>query len=901
VGVGEHGENRLTIHCPLPKDWGTKDGLNYWHSTNILALPQMRITGVTGSNCTTGLSKEQQAMGFHVYAIKDPTTPLNSYGQRVALPMAKGRDGQWITKEFMALLCLHSTRTDGKANGQKKVSAKDKALKTQQMLLTTQCRIGHVEFVSCGPPISLDQLAATKDNRSERRSLDKKFKDVTDMICDLKFEGHWRVRGPQQVVHYRGPSQTPKMRSALSRSEVAKRRGKGIHIKEVSGVDTNAAGYDEGQCVRRHPANVRDVGLAYTTVPELRFSAMFPPTDYPCKSFYDALDGYYGPSPSDGSQPCTSIGKLFATKRQFLQQWTEYRLCFGPPVSFLEAVIVDSHEVCALEHVLDIMHNWRFGQGRLKNLGYLHDFVQCLEDMPTGIGCRRYLLRLLHRMGAYADSRCCNWQKVHQVHARCCGVYLESTSRHTSWCAFFYDKEVTVEQLEEVTEYRRKMRPLVIDAKILQENAEITYKQRLDYSDALRHEQQMVSAWREDRSFEMQTYWPPRTPLMQGSRSPSSVHGTTGPKPTSNPNRVWDHLIHPSRRARTAEIQAAQPAASSNQPTSTSREYDSTGAKRRRLADDSLRGTTRLPRFERYFWQYNAGRYNDGHTRWTSSAALWSRADYGMNPAADTEETHEREGTQREKEFDDHLVDIQEEAFRINDVTSRKYYTLAIKWIFSKLRSAAELSMSEEENEEEFVNRWDDEHFQNDADAYLRSLANMDGKLLATDYNIEDLQNIGKILMAVIYDGAGQYNRTEPLSAQFSALLEDPQNAPPPPPWRSDNIFHLTVEKRNRICGGSQAGYDDREERRRQSRHYEPTIWQSCKRKYCLRSPHNGQRGEYCCRTCEGCFEKSAEKHNDFLDHRYATDNDDEWHGKSCRKKWNVSDFKKQRNADYTV
>jgi len=477
---------------------------------------------------------------------------------------------------------------------------------------------------------------------------------------------------------------------------------------------------------------------------------------------------------------------------------------------------------------------------------------------------------------------------------------LESTSRHTAWCAFFHDEEVTVEQLEEVTEYRRKMRHLVIEAKIVQENAEITTKQRLDYSDALRHEQQMVSAWREDRNFPMQTYWPPRTPLMQGSRQPSSVHGTTGPKPTPDPKLVWDHLIHPSRRARIAEIRAARPAASSNQPTSTSREYDSTGAKRRRLlVDDSLRGTTRLPRDQRYFWTYNAGRWTDGHVKWTSEATLWSRADYGENKAADDEETHERGGTQREKDFDDHLVnDLQAKAHRINDMENRKAYTLAIKWIFSKLRSAAELSMSEEETEEEYVNRWDDEHFQNDADAYLRSLANMDGKLLPTDYTVVDLQNIGKILMSVIYDGT--YSRTEPLPAQFNDLVDTSQ-APPPPPWRDDNVFHLTVAKRNRICGGSQAGYDDREERRRKSQHYEPTIWQSCKRKFCLRSPHNGQRGEYCCRTCEGCFEKSAKKHNDFLDHRYATDDDDEWHGKCCRTKWNTTDAKKQKKADYTV
>jgi len=531
---------------------------------------------------------------------------------------------------------------------------------------------------------------------------------------------------------------------------------------------------------------------------------MFPPTDYPCRSFYEALDRYYGLS--DLSRSSVGIEKLYSSKKQFVQQWTEYRLCFGPPVSFLEAVVVDSHEVCALEHVMSIMHNWRFGHGQLKHLGYLHDFVQCLEEMPTGIGCRRYFLRLLHRMGVYADSRCFNWQNIHQVHARCCGVYSKATGRHTSWCAFFANEEITVEQLEEVTEYRRKMRGLVIEAKNVQENAEITAKQRLDYSDALRHEQQMVSAWREDRDYPMQTYWPPRLPDSRkpssvGTRQPSSVHGTTGPKPTPDPAVVWDHLIHPSRRARIAEIRAARPAASSNQPTSTSREYDSTGAKRRRLlADDSLRGTTRLPRYERYFWQYNAGRYNDGYVRWTSQAALWSRADYGVNKAAEHEETHERGGTQREKDFDDRLVEIQEEAFRINDTTNRKAYTLAIKWIFSRLRSAAELSMSEEENDEEFVNRWDDEHFQNDADAYLRSLANMDGKLLATDYTVVDLQNIGKILMAVIYDGT--YSRTEPLPAQFSTLVDTSQ-APPPPPWRDDNVFHLTVEKRNRVCTGS--------------------------------------------------------------------------------------------------
>jgi len=265
---------------------------------------------------------------------------------------------------------------------------------------------------------------------------------------------------------------------------------------------------------------------------------------------------------------------------------------------------------------------------------------------------------------------------------------------------------------------------------------------------------------------------------------------------------------------------------------------------------------------------------------------LWSRADYGENKAAEQEEAHERGGTQREKDFDDHLVKIQVEAHRINDLTNRKAYTLAIKWIFAKLRSGAELSMSEEETEEEYVNRWDDEYFQNDADAYLRSLANDDGKLLATDYTIVDLQNIGKILMSVIYDGT--YSRTEPLPSQFETLV-DPVNAPPPPPWREDNVFHLTVEKRNRVCT-----YEDREARRKKSREYEPKIWVSCKRKFCLRESYNGAPGNTCCRTCEDW------EHNDFLNHRYPTAVDEDWHGKSCRKRWS-RDWEKQRDADYTV
>jgi len=312
--------------------------------------------------------------------------------------------------------------------------------------------------------------------------LEKKYKDAAILIADQKRQGHWMVQEPAQVIEYRGPRQPPKMRGAESRTEVSRRRHRGIHIKEITDMDTNAAGYTEGQSVCRHPTNARDVGLAFTSVPITRHDAMFPPTDYPCRSFYQALDRYYGLS--NWSRGNVGIEKLYSSKKHFVQQWTEYRLCFGPPVSFLEAVVVDSHEVCALEHLMSIMHNWHFGNGKLRYLDYFHDFVQCLEEMPTGIGCRRYFLRLLHRMGVYADSRCCNWKNTPQVHARCCGVYSKANGRHTSWCAFFPNEEINVDQLEEVTEYRRRMRVLVIEAKNVQENAEHTAEKRLDYSAA---------------------------------------------------------------------------------------------------------------------------------------------------------------------------------------------------------------------------------------------------------------------------------------------------------------------------------------------------------------------------------------------------------------------------------
>ena len=176
-----------------------------------------------------------------------------------------------------------------------------------------------------------------------------------------------------------------------------------------------------------------------------------------------------------------------------------------------------------------------------------------MEEMPTGIGCRRYFLRLCHRMGIFADQRTCNWKSTAQVHSRCCGVYSVAEARHTQWCAFHPYEELTPEHFAEAMDYRRKMRTLAIEAKIKQESDEHIAQVRYDYKDALLHEQEQVCAWQEDRDVTVQAYWPQETESEAQaafSKASGCERGSTGVKRPRDADAHADVVKRPARAVR---------------------------------------------------------------------------------------------------------------------------------------------------------------------------------------------------------------------------------------------------------------------------------------------------------------------------------------------------------------
>ena len=177
--------------------------------------------------------------------------------------------------------------------------------------------------------------------------------------------------------------------------------------------------------------------------------------------------------------------------------------------------------------------------------------------------------------------------------------------------------------------------------------------------------------------------------------------------------------------------------------------------------------------------------------------------------------------------------------------------------------------MSDEESEDAYAARWDDEMFQNVTEAFVRSLAVHDGKYQPTDYDIADLQNIGHIVLATRGDTPGHSRQTD-LTEQLAP--PDTSQAPPPPLFDRKRIFDRTVVKRS-------ARPEEEREAGRRVKPYDAVTWFSCKRPCCLRASYDGERGHYCCRTCE----KPA---NTFLDYRHSKDNGEDSHGSRCNWNW---------------
>ena len=187
---------------------------------------------------------------------------------------------------------------------------------------------------------------------------------------------------------------------------------------EVALKDTNSHGFARYQCLQNHPKNASDCGYAWTSKPVKRNDLMFPVTGAPCSSFRLAVDQYFDQRDEHMVAPINS------GKEAFLNLWQEYRMTMGPAVSYLEAAVCCSTEVHFLEVLANILQNWHYGTGTLKTLCKFHDYVSCIEEMPTGICCRRYMCRLCHRCGIFEDPELAigeTWSRCMRVAA----LYME--------------------------------------------------------------------------------------------------------------------------------------------------------------------------------------------------------------------------------------------------------------------------------------------------------------------------------------------------------------------------------------------------------------------------------------------------------------------------------------------